>query len=259
MDTLGKPGVGYLPLDTPKPVARDVFVVDSRLPGVIGAVLPVRMTVLRLRGGDLLLHSPTRFSQGLKAELKELGDIRHLVAPTLAHWIFLQAWQQACPDAITWAAPGLRERRQVRKNRVRLDHDLGDAAPPAWGDEIVTETVPGGMGFHEVALFHKPSRTLLLADLVVNLDAARLPWLARPLLRFCGMVGPGGMPPPYLRAVVKLRRKDAAEMAHRLLRLQPDRVIFAHGDWFSEDAPGALRRSFRWLIGAADSDGSGAA
>ncbi len=240
--------VGYPPLDTPKLVADDVFVVDSIMSGLMGRVLPVRMTVIRLPDGGLLLHSPTRYSLGLKAALEKLGPIRHLVAPNLAHWVFLQSWQTACPDATTWAAPGLRERSQVRKSHVRLDHELSDAPPAEWGDAVGLATVPGGFGFHEVALFHRASRTLALTDLVLNLEAAKVPAALRPMARLFGITAPDGMPPPYLRAVIKLRRRQAAEAATRLLDLRPERVIFAHGRWFERDGTAALRRSLRWLL-----------
>jgi hypothetical protein len=239
---------GYPPLDRPKRVANDVFVVDSLLPGVLGKVLPVRMTVIRLPNGDLLLHSPTRFSPGLKRELETLGRIRHLVAPNVAHWSFLEPWQRACPEVTTWAAPGLRERSQVRRSGVRLDHDLGDTAPSEW-DGIGLVMVPGGMGFHEAALFHQPTRTLVLTDLILNLDRHKLPGVMRPVARLLGILAPDGMPPPYLRAVIKLRRHAAVQAASRLLALQPERVIFAHGRWFEQGGAGALRRSLRWLLG----------
>jgi hypothetical protein len=248
LDAASSDRVSYPPLDRPKPAADNVFIVDSLLPGAVGMVLPVRMTVIRLQDGDLLLHSPTRFSEGLKRELETLGRIRHLVAPNVAHWTFLKAWQQACPDATTWAAPGLRERAQVRRSGVRLDHDLGDTAPAEWGGGIELVTVPGGMGFHEVALFHQPTRTLVLTDLVLNLEAPKVPAMLRPVARLLGMVAPDGMPPPYLRAVIKLRRQAAAQAAARLLDLRPERVIFAHGRWFEEDGTAALRRSLRWLV-----------
>ncbi|KAA5611528.1 DUF4336 domain-containing protein [Rhodovastum atsumiense] len=214
----------------------------------MGRVLPVRMTVIRLDNGDLLLHAPTRFSDRLRERLERLGRIRHLVAPNSGHWTFLRDWQRACPDATTWAAPRLRDRAQVRRSGVRLDHDIGATAPPAWGDTIETLTVPGGLGFHEVALFHRPSRTLVLTDLVLSLEAAKLPALLRPLLRWAGMVAPDAMPPPYLRAVVRLRRRAAAKAAARLLELRPDRVIFAHGHWFAQDGTAALAHALRWLV-----------
>lgn len=241
--------VGYPPLDTPKKAAEDVFVVDSLLPGVLGTMLPVRMTVIRLPSGELILHSPTRFTPGLRRELEAIGRIRHLVAPNVAHWTFLEGWQRHCPDATTWAAPGLRERSQVRRSGVRLDRDLGDAAPPEWGDAIALAAVPGGLGFREVALFHRPTRTLVLTDLVLNLEPYKLPAPMRPLMRMLGVVAPDGMPPPYLRAVVKLRRRAAKQAASRLLELRPERVVFAHGSWFARDGTDALRRSLRWLLG----------
>ncbi len=83
-------GVGYPPLDMPKPVADGVFIVDSLLPGRLGSFLPVRMTVVRLSNGDLLLHSPTGFKPALQRALEAIGPIRHLVAPNFAHWMFLQ-------------------------------------------------------------------------------------------------------------------------------------------------------------------------
>ncbi len=238
---------GYPPLDTPKPVAPDVFVVDSLMPGVMGRILPLRMTVIRLPDGDLLLHSPTRFSFALKQELEALGPIRHLVAPNVAHWLFLQEWQQHCPEATSWATPGLRERGQVRRSFVRLDRDL-TAPPPEWGGAIELETVAGALGFREIALFHVPTRTLLLTDLVLNLEVWKLPVLLRPLARLFGSVAPAGMPPPYLRAIVRWGGPAAREAAQRLLAWAPERVTFAHGRWFETEGEASLRRSLRWLI-----------
>lgn len=238
----------YPPLDTPKPVAAGVFVVDSVLPGALGRVLAVRMTVIRLPSGDLLLHSPTRFSNALKRDLETLGGIRHLVAPNIAHWTFLEAWQRACPEATTWAAPGLRQRPQVRRSGVRLDRDLSDSRPSEWGDDLALVMVPGGMGFHEVALFHQPTHTLVLTDLVLSLERQKLPAVMRPIARLFGVTAPDGMPPPYLRAVIKLRRRAAVQAASRLLALQPERVIFAHGRCFEHDGTAALRQSLRWLV-----------
>jgi hypothetical protein len=239
----------YPPLDTPKPVAEGVFIVDSQMSGTMGMVLGVRMTVIRLPDGGLLLHSPTRFSHALKRELEQIGPIRHLVAPNIAHWLFLKDWQAACPEATTWAAPGLRDRAQVRRAGLRLDHDLTDTPPAAWGDALELATVPGGLGFHETALFHRPSRSLLLTDLVLNLEEQKVPAPVRPIGRLFGIEAPDGMPPPYLRAVVRMRQAEAARAAEHLLALQPERVIFAHGQWFQQNGTAALRHSLRWLLG----------
>ncbi len=237
----------YPPLDTLKPVVPDLWIVDSGPLRILGMPLPVRMTVLRLNNGDLWLHSPTRYDEALRRELEALGPIRHLVAPNMAHWTFLQEWQRHCPGALTWAAPNLSKRAQVRRSGLRIDRIIGEAPPAEWPG-LRHEIVPGGLGFREIAFFHQATSTLILTDLVLNLEPAKMPVLTRPLLRLAGMTAPVGQPPPYLRAVIKLRRREAAAAAERILDLAPQRVVFAHGSWFERDGTAALRQSLRWLL-----------
>ena len=109
--------------------------------------------------------------------------------------------------------------------------------------------VPGGLGFTEVALFHRPSRTLVLADLVQNFELPRLPVALRPLARLLGNTAPFGRAPAHLRAVVSAVGKRAQDAASHLVSLRPERVVFAHGHLFEgSDAAGALVRSLSWLL-----------
>ena len=241
--------VTYPPLDVLKPVADSVWIVDSGPLYMLGMPIPVRMTVIRLAGGDVLLHSPTRFDDGLRREIERTGRIRHLVAPSVAHWVYLRDWQAHCPDAVTWAVPGLRDRAQVRKSGVRLDHDLGDAPPADWAGEIDQAILRGGLGFAEADFFHEPTRTLVLTDLVVNLEPSKLPALLRPGARLVGATAPDGKAPAYVRFIIRLNRREAAATATRLLDWGPERVVFSHGRWFERDGTAALRRSLDWLVG----------
>ena len=239
------PCMTYPPLDVLKPVAGDLWTVDS----VIGPNAPVRMTVIRLSNGDLLLHSPTRLTAALRQDLERLGRIRHLVAPNIAHWTFIKPWQDAVPDTLTWAAPGLRARAQVRRSGLRIDHDLADAAPSAWAGELDQVIFRGGAGFHEVAMLHRPSRTALLTDMIVNLEPGKLPWLLRPAAWALGILAPAGHPPAYLRAIVNLQRRRAATAAAAVLAWDPARVMLTHGQPIDHDVPQRLRRSLAWLVG----------
>jgi hypothetical protein len=241
--------VTYPPLDVLKPVADNVWIVDSGPQHVGGLSLPVRMTVIRLGNGDVWLHSPTRFNSELRRAIDILGPIRHLVAPNVAHWTHLKAWQSCCPEATTSAAPNLRQRSQVQKQGVRLDHDLTESPPEAWGGEIEQVIIPGGAGFREVAFFHKPTRTLLLTDLIQNLEPEKLPLGTRVFAKLTGVQAPHGKAPAYLRLVVRLRRNEARQAVSRLVAWAPERVIFSHGRWFDRDGTAALKRSFAWLLG----------
>ena len=240
---------GYPPFDVAKPLAEGIWVIDAEPMRIMGAALPIRMTAVRLAGGDLWLHSPTRCTPAALAALEALGPVRHLVAPNPAHWTFLEAWQRRCPEAVTWAAPNLRRRRQVRRSGVRLDHDLGEEPPEAWAGEIDQVVIPGGMGFREVAFGHRASRTVVLTDLVLNLELDRLPAPTRAYARATGTAAPHGSTPRYIRPVIRLRRRDAAAAVNRVLAWEPERVVFAHGRPFEEDGAARLREGLAWLLG----------
>ncbi|WP_457106898.1 DUF4336 domain-containing protein [Methylobacterium sp. P5_C11] len=241
------PEATYPPLDVLKPVADGLWIVDSGPLHAFGIPLPVRMTVVRLQDGTIWLHTPTRYDARLHRDIATLGPIRHLVAPNIAHWLFLKDWQSHCPQALTWAAPNLRRRIQVRRAGVRIDRELGETAPAAWEADLRQVVVPGGLGFREVAFFHGATRTLILTDLVLNLEPAKMPPLLRPFLRLARMTPPHGQPPPYLRLAIKLRRRDAARAAAELIALAPERVVFAHGLWFAGDGAARVRHALRWL------------
>jgi Domain of unknown function (DUF4336) len=237
---------------TLEPIAPSVWIFDAPPIQVLGIPLPLRMTIIRLGSGDIILHSPTQFSPDLRAAIERLGPIRYLVAPSVGHWKFLTAWQGAVRNLTTYAVPGLRGRFVVRRADVRVDHELGDEPPAAWKGEIETILVRG-VGFAEVDLFHRPSRTLILTDLALNLQPHALPVWARALARVAGFTGPSSRPPPYVRAMLLAGARQTAAAAARLVAFQPERVVFAHGAWFQQDAAERLRRSLTWLTRAAPS------
>lgn len=235
----------YSPVDVPKQLAQDIWIVDSGPISAMGMKLPVRMSIIRLNDGSLLLHSPTRYTPQLGRALEELGTIRHLIAPTVAHWMFLKDWQRAYPEVISWGVPRLRDRAQVRKSGIRIDADLDHQAPDAWNDEIEQGIVRGG-GFEEAWFLHEPSRTLLLADLVENLRPAKLtPGTAAAMRATLATHATTGL---HVRAALGLGGESARESIRTMLVTEPERVVFAHGDIFTRDAAEQLRRAFAWAV-----------
>jgi len=241
--------ITYQPVDVPKAVGEDIWIVDSGPIHVAGLRLPVRMTVIRLADGALLLHSPTSYSPVLLQALQAFGPVRHLLAPSMAHWQFVADWQQACPEATVWAAPGLATRGQVRSSPLRIDRELTPNLAEPWGEAVEVTYVPGGGGFCEAALFHRPSRTLVLTDLIINLEPGKLPFAERTGARLVGSLALHGKTPLHLRLVVNMHRGEAKQAARRLLALAPDKVVFAHGAWFRSDGTARLRDALAWLVG----------
>lgn len=62
---------GYEPLNTLKPVADDIWLIDGPAVRFYGMPFPTRATVVRLANGDLWVHSPTELSDGLRAAVME--------------------------------------------------------------------------------------------------------------------------------------------------------------------------------------------
>lgn len=73
--------------------------------------LDTTMTVGTLNDeGHLFLHSPIPLSQPLLAEVKSLGQVTHIIAPNLQHWLFVEEWFDAFPNAqIYTCQPALNE------------------------------------------------------------------------------------------------------------------------------------------------------
>ncbi|MDF2798148.1 MAG: hypothetical protein K0R85_892 [Devosia sp.] len=237
----------YPPINEPKPVAPDLWIVDSGPLHVAGMPLPIRMTVIRLGNGELVLHSPTQFSFELRAQLDAIGRVAHLVAPNTAHWSFIKEWQEHFPQATTWAAPTLKERPAVQKADLTINEVLDDGAPATWNGEIEVIVVRGA-AIAEAELFHRASRTLVLTDLVVNMEPEKLPPLMKLGAQLVGSAAPDGKAPVYARAAFKAGGEAASAAAARLVALDPERVIFAHGKWFEEEGHTQLQQSLRWLL-----------
>ena len=230
-------------------VTDQIWIVDDKPINAAGLELPIRMVVVRLSNGDLVLHSPVRYSSELRHQLERLGKIKYLLAPNIAHWMFLPDWQRELPQAKTFAARGLSARRQVRAAGIRIDRELGDVTPEEWAADLEVVAVDAPM-FSEIELFDKRSRTLVLTDLVQNLDPDHLSTANEQAANLLGISRPDGKAPVYLRLLLRLGGRSVRAAAERLLSLAPERVMFAHGDWFRTDGTERLRQSLRWLVPA---------
>ncbi len=71
----------------------------------------------------------------------------------------------------------MRERARSERVDVHFDNDPGENAPPEWRDEIDQTIIPGAV-LDEVVFFHRESKTLILADAIMNfeLDKLRQPY-----------------------------------------------------------------------------------
>ncbi|GGH20121.1 protein of unknown function [Cribrihabitans marinus] len=230
-----------------QPIGPEIWLANGPEIRFYGIPFPTRMTVIRLADGDLFLHSPIAHSAELESELRALGRIRHLVSPNWIHYAHIGTWAEAVPDSIAWASPGVRERAAKQGDPVAFDRDLDDAPDPGWQDEIDQMIVRGSRVHREVVFFHRPSRVLILTDLIENMHTENMPLWLRPLARLGGIVAPNGKMPLDMWLSFSGHRDTLARALGRMLDWNPTIVVLAHGDILRENVPERLRAGFRGL------------
>ena len=238
----------YEPINVYKPVAANIGIVDGPFEylTVGGVRLPLpfttRMTVVRLSNNDLFLHSPIKFHGTLANEIPGRGTVRHLVSPNQFHYAHIGEWTKGFPNAVTWASPHVRERARARHVDVEFTRDLEAGPPEEWRQEIDQTLFPGGY-FKEFIFFHKASRTLILADTIINieLDKVAEPW--RTATKVTGMYHPYGQIFFGMRLPLLLQRQKAEVAIRKIHSWQPQRILLSHGRCFDVDDK-VVRRIF---------------
>ena len=239
----------YPPLNTLKPIAGDVFIVDGPLIrfGMPWPKMPfpTRMTVVRLSDDDLFVHSPTRLVPSLQEEVAALGRVRWIIGPNRIHYWWIPEWRQAFPGAEVYLAPRVREQAGERLDFPAAELDRAEGYP--WDGELATLPVAGSF-MTELVFFHRPSRTLILTDLIENFEPEKLPsLLQRWLTRLGGVQHPDGQMPRDMRLTYRDRRQ-LREAVETMIAWGPERVVLAHGRWYEQNGTAELRRAFRWLL-----------
>ncbi len=129
--------------------------------------LPVRMAVIRNQSDGLTLYSPVSLDEGTREALAGLGEVRRIIVPNRFHTRFAGRVLDAYPDAgllVPEADGGLMERFGDRSRPVT---DLQTIEP---GLEVLPVHLRDGLV--ELCAYHDASETLLLADLMFNLQQA---------------------------------------------------------------------------------------
>lgn len=238
----------YAPLDVLKPVGPDIWIIDGPVIRFYGLPFTTRATVVKLPDGTIWLHSPTQHHPDLQKAVEAIGPIRHLVAPNWIHYAYVGQWQAALPEVTVWAAPGVAERAASRKVEIRIDHELGDTAPPDWGGALKSMVVRGSHVHHEAVFFHEASRTLILTDLIENFEPRMIPWWMRIVAKPAKLLAPDGQMPRDMRLTFKGRYDLLRTQVETMIGWNPDKVIIAHGAWFERDGVAELRRAFRFVL-----------
>jgi len=205
-----------------------------------GFRLPGRATLLRRRDGGLVVHSPLPIDDETARDIAALGEVTAIVAPSQVHWLFVAAAKARWPNAHVFGAPGLEKKLPIPFEPLPESGALDD--------DILVRRVAGAPKLEEHVLYHRPSRTLVVTDLLFNVHGGTSV-AAGLFLRAMGAWGEP-MQSKVWRFLVKDRER-AAESASEILRWDFERTIMAHGDPIEVEAAAATRRALGWIVSAA--------
>lgn len=237
----------YAPLNTLKPAAENIWIIDGPHIKFYGMPFSTRATIIRLKNGDIWVHSPTKLTDGLMAEVSALGPVKYLIAPNWIHYAYISEWLAAFPMAKAYAAPGVAARAQKYKMDIDFDCDLTQQAPANWAAEIGQIIVEGSKVHREAVFFHHASKTLILTDLIENFEARALPFWFRPIAWIAGVLAPDGKAPIDMRMTFKNGKAPLRASVQQMFDWAPERVILAHGKWFERNGLAEIKRAFRWV------------
>ena len=227
-------------------VGENLWLAEGPIVDFYSFPYPTRMVMARLGTGDLWVWSPVKLDEDLRAEVDAQGRVAHLVSPNKIHHLYLPAWHAAYPDAALWGPASTIKRFP----KLPFQAPLEDTAPEAWQPDIDQAWFRGSIMMDEVVFFHRPSQTVVLADLIEAFSDAFLEehwsWWQRPLAALDGVtLKKPGAPREWRLSFTD--RTPARAARDTVLGWPLERVIMAHGEWQRENGHAFMQRALAWL------------
>ncbi|OOQ85692.1 hypothetical protein PEBR_25773 [Penicillium brasilianum] len=224
-----------------------------------------RGTLVKLSTGSLAVFSPVSLTPEVRAKVESLGgNVKYIAAPDLEHHLHIGPWKEAFPQASILAPEGLYEKRQSNKEYKDspFEHVFKKNEPQSISEEFdaefETEYVYGHSS-RELVFLHRPSRTVIEADLLFNLPSTEQYSRTEdgnPLNSWTKMVLPmlstkGSATAQRRFAWHVLSAKDRPAFTDSMKRIGGwdfDRLIPCHGDVIETGAKGVFENVMAWFL-----------
>ncbi|KAK5171964.1 uncharacterized protein LTR77_003601 [Saxophila tyrrhenica] len=231
-----------------------------------------RGTIVKLKDDSLAVFSPTALTSSVKQQMQEQlqsTNVKYITALDGEHHIFLESWHKQYPNAVVIGPetlPAYRDKQgyfKIPQDKWRL-FKKGDAESwkidPTFDAEFDREYNDAHAN-KELVFNHKPSRTLIEADLMFNLPATEqfsktgLSPTSGFLSRlFTGLNNTQGEATWQKRliwyGISSGDRKGYNESVSRVAKWDFDRIIPCHGDVIESGGKGIFEKVMAWHLEA---------
>lgn len=183
-----------------------------------------RMTIMQLPHGGLALHSPIYLEGQVKSSFEKLGNVEYILVPNEWHTLDTKKVHDQYPQAKILVPLEL-------QNKLSEEFPVGGTYEKDWTkpilDEIDTHSI-GGLKKPEVALFHKASKTLIVADLFFNFSQSDFSGVTKFLMGL-NQATVFGVTRFYKWSMVKNKAAFKVSMQEMLEQWDIDKIIMGHG------------------------------
>lgn len=198
----------------------------------------VYTTVVRLDDGSLMLHSPSPPSDEVAEQLQKLGPVRWLVVPNCFHHLGTPGAAACFPEArVVGPASAL-----ARNKALKLHLDIGEAQFTEQVPELEALPLRGVPFLDETVLYHRPTETLLGADIVLCPNS-KDHWSMRFAARLLGFYDQVRVPYDVKKKIPD--KAAAARSIQAMLERPAQRLIVGHADVIGSDCRNTLARAWR--------------
>ena len=221
-----------------EPIAPGLWqATHEHFPG--GMHWPCRCTLIEAQSGELLIYSPVPFSEQDVRHIANLGKVRWIVAPNTFHHLWVSSAQRQFIEARTFVTEGV----ATKQPKLEYEGVLPTTVPDAWYNTLEIAHIDGS-SFNEVVLFHKPTHSLVVTDLVFNIHKSK-GWVAPLVFRMMGTYKKFAQ--SKLWRLTTRDRDAACASVEKILEWPIERIIMAHGCILDVDAHRKLAAALFWM------------
>ncbi|KAJ6107824.1 hypothetical protein N7523_009147 [Penicillium sp. IBT 18751x] len=254
----------------------DLMVIRAVTPEIITMSLPFarfgvlrfggRGTLVKLSTGALAVFSPVSLTPEVRERVESLGgNVKYIAAPDLEHHLHISTWKKAYPQAEILAPEGLWEKRSKIaefKGEEPFAHVFKKDSPRAISEEFDAEFESEyvyGHASRELVFLHRPSRTVIEADMLFNLPATEqyskspdtnpMNWLTRLFLPMLRTGAPSTGQRRFAWYILSKQDRPAfTASVKRIGQWDFDRIIPCHGDVIETNGKGVWQDVMAWFL-----------
>jgi len=226
-----------------------------------------RGTIVKLASGSLAIFSPVTLTPEVQKTIESEGsNLKYIAALDIEHHLHLTAWKKAFPNAEIIAPEGLWEKRQANpdfkdtefkhifKSEDKETHNISEEFDSEFDVEYVSSH-----SSREIVFLHKPTRTVIEADLLFNLPGSEQYSRAgvsptsgiftKLILPLVSAKPPATGHKRFAWYVLSSRdREGFTKSMTKIDQWDFDRLIPCHGDVIETGAKTVFRNVFEWFL-----------